>query len=48
MADSQSEVSKSTVSDFTAPMTSGQTFRLAGRPARHTVLFFYPKDNTSG
>ena len=29
-------------------MTSGQTFQFAGRPARHTVLFFYPKDNTPG
>ncbi|MFS2003967.1 peroxiredoxin [Duganella sp. CT11-25] len=43
MADSQS-----VVSDFAAPMTSGLTFQLAGRPARHTVLFFYPKDNTPG
>lgn len=37
-----------TVADFSAPMTSGQTFQLAGRPARYTVLFFYPKDNTPG
>jgi peroxiredoxin Q/BCP len=29
-------------------MTSGQTFQLSGRPARYTVLFFYPKDNTPG
>ncbi|KQN75955.1 alkyl hydroperoxide reductase [Duganella sp. Leaf61] len=29
-------------------MTGAQTFQLAGRPARHTVLFFYPKDNTPG
>lgn len=29
-------------------MTGGQTFQLAGRPARYTVLFFYPKDNTPG
>ena len=36
------------VTDFSAPMTSGQTFQLSGRPARHTVLFFYPKDNTPG
>ena len=36
------------VSNFSAPMTSGQTFELAGRPARYTVLFFYPKDNTPG
>ncbi|MTV37895.1 peroxiredoxin [Duganella radicis] len=36
------------VSNFSAPMTSGQTFELSGRPARYTVLFFYPKDNTPG
>ncbi|AKU24443.1 peroxiredoxin [Massilia sp. NR 4-1] len=29
-------------------MTSGQTFQLSGRPARYTVLYFYPKDNTPG
>jgi peroxiredoxin Q/BCP len=34
--------------DFSAAMTSGQTFQLSGRPARHTVLYFYPKDNTPG
>ena len=36
------------MTDISAPMTSGQTFHLLGRPARHTVLFFYPKDNTPG
>lgn len=36
------------VSDFSAAMTGGQTFQLAGRAARYTVLFFYPKDNTPG
>ncbi|WP_373988286.1 peroxiredoxin [Duganella sp. BuS-21] len=36
------------VTDFSAPMTGGQTFQLSGRPARYTVLFFYPKDNTPG
>jgi peroxiredoxin Q/BCP len=36
------------VADFSAPMTSGLTFQLAGRPARYTILFFYPKDNTPG
>jgi len=40
--------SPSVVPDFSAAMTSGQTFQLSGRPARHTVLFFYPKDNTPG
>jgi peroxiredoxin Q/BCP len=36
------------MTDISVPMTSGQTFHLLGRPARHTVLFFYPKDNTPG
>jgi thioredoxin-dependent peroxiredoxin len=36
------------VADFSAPMTGGLTFQLAGRPARYTVLYFYPKDNTPG
>jgi peroxiredoxin Q/BCP len=36
------------VADFSAAMTGGQTFQLAGRPARYTVLYFYPKDNTPG
>ncbi|MBV6321036.1 peroxiredoxin [Duganella violaceipulchra] len=40
--------SPTVVTDFSAAMTSGQTFQLSGRPARHTVLFFYPKDNTPG
>ena len=36
------------VPDFSAAMTSGLRFQLLGRPARYTVLFFYPKDNTPG
>nr|WP_082219735.1 peroxiredoxin [Massilia sp. NR 4-1] len=36
------------LADFSAAMTSGQTFQLSGRPARYTVLYFYPKDNTPG
>ncbi|MEH6435755.1 peroxiredoxin [Massilia sp. DD77] len=36
------------VAPFSAPMTSGLTFELAGRPAKYTVLYFYPKDNTPG
>jgi peroxiredoxin Q/BCP len=40
--------SPTVVTDFSAAMTSGQTFQLSGRPARYTVLFFYPKDNTPG
>ncbi len=45
MADSPSTA---TVNDFSAAMTSDKQFQLAGRPARYTVLYFYPKDNTPG
>ena len=48
MADSQSVAPDAPIGDFSAAMTSGQTFTLLGRPARHTVLYFYPKDNTPG
>ena len=37
-----------TMTDFSAAMTGGAPFRLSGRPARYTVLYFYPKDNTPG
>ncbi|MGI4719047.1 MAG: peroxiredoxin [Janthinobacterium lividum] len=37
-----------TIDNFSAPMTGDQTFELAGRPAKYTVLYFYPKDNTPG
>ena len=45
MADSPSAV---TVENFSAAMTGDQTFQLGGRPAKYTVLYFYPKDNTPG
>ena len=45
MAESQTAA---TIENFSAAMTSGQTFELAGRPAKYTVLYFYPKDNTPG
>jgi peroxiredoxin Q/BCP len=45
VADSQTPAS---VPDFSAAMTSAKVFQLAGRPARYTVLYFYPKDNTPG
>lgn len=41
-------VANEVITNFSAPMTSGQTFELSGRPARYTVLYFYPKDNTPG
>jgi peroxiredoxin Q/BCP len=37
-----------TLANFSAAMTGDQTFELSGRPARYTVLYFYPKDNTPG
>jgi peroxiredoxin Q/BCP len=40
--------SAATVENFSAAMTGGQTFQLGGRPAKYTVLYFYPKDNTPG
>ena len=45
MADSPSAA---TVENFSAAMTGDQTFQLGGRPAKYTVLYFYPKDNTPG
>ena len=45
MADSQSAAP---VTNFSAAMTSDKTFELSGRPARYTVLYFYPKDDTPG
>jgi thioredoxin-dependent peroxiredoxin len=36
------------VANFSAPMTSEKTFELHGRPAKYTVLYFYPKDSTPG
>ncbi|QYF96094.1 peroxiredoxin [Massilia sp. PAMC28688] len=29
-------------------MTGGTPFQFLGRPAKYTVLYFYPKDNTPG
>ena len=40
--------SNAPIADFSAPMTSGKVFHLLGLPARYTVLYFYPKDNTPG
>jgi peroxiredoxin Q/BCP len=45
VAESQTPAS---VTDFSAPMTGSKAFQLGGRPARYTVLYFYPKDNTPG
>ena len=49
MADSPSAApSAAPYADFSAVMTGEKPFQLAGRPARYTVLYFYPKDNTPG
>lgn len=45
MADSPTPAS---ITDFSAAMTGDKAFQLGGRPARYTVLYFYPKDNTPG
>ena len=36
------------VPDFSAPMTSGKTFKLSEHLGNHVVLYFYPKDSTPG
>lgn len=36
------------ITDFSAQMTGGAPFQFSGRPAKYTVLYFYPKDNTPG
>ncbi len=48
MAESPSPASAAPLANFSAAMTGGQTFELNGRPAKYTVLYFYPKDNTPG
>lgn len=41
-------VSDTVLTDFSAPMTGGRTFRLSDYRGRKVVLYFYPKDNTPG
>lgn len=36
------------VPDFSAPGTSGKTFRLSEHKGRALVIYFYPKDDTPG
>ncbi|TFW33652.1 peroxiredoxin [Massilia horti] len=45
---SASPTANAKFANFTAPMTGDQTFELFGRPAKYTVVYFYPKDNTPG
>jgi peroxiredoxin Q/BCP len=48
VAESQSASVDAQLANFSAAMTGDQTFELNGRPAKYTVLYFYPKDNTPG
>lgn len=48
MAESPSAAATEPLANFTAAMTGDQIFELQGRPAKYTVLYFYPKDNTPG
>lgn len=48
MAESPAAASTESLANFSAAMTGDQTFELNGRPAKYTVLYFYPKDNTPG
>jgi peroxiredoxin Q/BCP len=48
VAESPSAASTAPLANFSAAMTGDQTFELQGRPAKYTVLYFYPKDNTPG
>ena len=36
------------VPDFLLPSTGGKTWRLSGASGRNVVIYFYPRDNTSG
>jgi peroxiredoxin Q/BCP len=36
------------VPDFTLPATGGKAFKLSAAAGRNLVIYFYPKDNTSG
>jgi peroxiredoxin Q/BCP len=49
VADSPTAATADTqLANFSAAMTGDRTFELNGRPAKYTVLYFYPKDNTPG
>jgi peroxiredoxin Q/BCP len=47
MADKTAVVGKK-VPDFSLPSTGGQPWKLSAAAGRKVVLYFYPKDNTSG
>jgi thioredoxin-dependent peroxiredoxin len=36
------------VPDFSLPATGGKTWKLSGASGRNVVIYFYPRDNTTG
>jgi peroxiredoxin Q/BCP len=36
------------VPDFSLPATGGKTWKLSGASGRNVVVYFYPRDNTTG
>jgi thioredoxin-dependent peroxiredoxin len=36
------------VPDFSLPSTGGRTWKLSGASGRNVVIYFYPRDNTTG
>ncbi len=47
MADKTAVVGKK-IPDFSLPSTGGQPWKLSAAAGKNVVLYFYPKDNTSG
>jgi peroxiredoxin Q/BCP len=41
-------MSEPVIKDFELPATGGTTFKLSEHRGKNVVLYFYPKDNTSG
>ena len=41
-------MSESVITDFELPATGNTTFKLSDHRGRNVVVYFYPKDNTSG
>jgi len=41
-------MSEPVITDFALPSTGGTTFKLSEHRGRNVVVYFYPKDNTSG
>jgi thioredoxin-dependent peroxiredoxin len=47
MADKTVSLDKK-VPDFALPATGGKTWKLSAAQGRHLVVYFYPRDNTTG